>query len=210
MKPLVNLAREPFRNRRLFWLIIVIIFVVSSAVGLRAIQAITDLDRKIEALQPQVKAVEDRANDRAKPGPGEAALTLEQNHALQAANTLIARKAFSWSQLLNDLEHHVPETVRVTKISMNKIGQRTRTAANDQGGKTASLTLTGVAKNIGAISQIVKNLSSSGIFDAEPKSYGPLEGTEEYEFTLEVEYRPTAQPRPSRAGLANQVAEGGR
>lgn len=210
MKPLVNLASEPFRNRRLFWLIIVMIFAVSSAVGFRTIQAISDLDHKIAALEPGVKADEERVKAIEKSNAGVSALTLEQNQALQAANTLIARKSFSWSQLLNDLERHVPDTVRVTKITMNKVGQRARTGANDPGGKTVSLTLGGVAKNIGAVTQIVKNLGDSGIFGAEPKSYSPVEGTEEYDFVLEVEYRPSASPHPSRAGLANQVAEGGR
>ena len=210
MKPLVNLASEPFRNRRLFWLIIIVIFAVSSAVGFRTIQAISDFERQIAALEPKVKADEASAEAVKNANAGVSALTLEQNQALQAANALIARKSFSWSQLLNDLEHHVPDTVRVTKITMNKVAQRMRNSANDPGGKTVSLTLNGVAKNIGAVTQIVKNLGDSGIFDAEPRSYTPVEGTEEYEFVLEVEYRPTAHQHPSRAGMSNQMAKGGR
>lgn len=208
MKPLVNLASEPFRNRRLFWLIIIMIFAISSVVGFRTIQAISDFDHKIAALEPGVKVDEERVKAIAQSNAGVSALTLEQNQALQAANTLIARKSFSWSQLLSDLERHVPDTVRVTKITMNKVGQRARNG--DQGGKTVSLTLSGVAKNISAVTEIVRSLGNSGIFDAEPKSYNPVEGTEEYEFVLEVEYSPTAPQHPARAGLSNQVAKGGR
>src|SRR5439155_10260225 len=108
MKPLVNLASEPFRNRRLFWLIIIIIFAVSSAVGFRTIEAISDFERQIAALEPKVKADEESAAAMAKANAGVSALTLEQNQALQAANASIARKSFSWSQLLSDLERHVP------------------------------------------------------------------------------------------------------
>jgi len=209
MKPLVNLASEPFRNRRLFWLIILIIFAVSSAVGFRTIQAISGFEHQVADLEPKVKADEESAEAMKKANTVASALTLEQNQALQAANTLIARKSFSWSQLLSDLERHVPETVRVTKITMNKVAQRARNSANDPGGKTVSLTLGGVAKNIGAVTQIVKNLGESNIFDAEPRSYTPVDGTEEFEFVLEVEYSPTTPQHPSRAGLANQVAKGG-
>ncbi len=165
------------------------------------IQSISDLDHKIATLEPSVKADEERVKAIEKSNAGVSALTLEQNQALQAANTLIARKSFSWSQLLTDLERHVPDSVRVTKITMNKVGQRARTSANDPGGKTISLTLGGVAKNIGAVTQIVKSLGDSGIFGAEPKSYSPVEGTEEY--TTSSLKSSTVQLRLSiRRGLA--------
>jgi Tfp pilus assembly protein PilN len=211
MKPLVNLASEPFRNRRLFWLIIITIFAVSSAVGFRTIQAITDLDRRIEALEPLVKQDEKKAAEMKKAAASiSSSLTPEQNHALQAANTLIARKAFSWTQLLNDLERHVPNTVRVVKISVDKIGQRAQGAAQDQAGKTVSLTFSAVGKNVMAVTEMIESLSKSGFFIAEPRSITPLDGVEDVEFVIAVEYQPAASQRPSRAGLANQVAEGGR
>ena len=54
MKPLVNLSSTPFRNRRLFWLAIVLIFAVASLVGFKTLGTINELDNEIARLQPKV------------------------------------------------------------------------------------------------------------------------------------------------------------
>jgi Tfp pilus assembly protein PilN len=205
MRPLVNLASEPFRNRRLFWLVIVAVFASSSAVGFYTIRAISGLDHQVKSLEPIVKEQEERVKAMAEAGRGVSALTPEQNYALQAANVLIARKGFSWSQLLNDLERHVPATVRVVKISVNRVAPRAQT---DPGGKSVSLSLLAVGRNASEVTQMIYGLNKSGAFSAEPRVIAPVEGTEEVEFTLEVEYRPAV--RASRSALANQIAEGKR
>ena len=209
MKPLVNLASEPFRNRRLFWLIIILIFALSTVIGFHTIRTISDLEGKIQTLQPRAQAKEAEVAAVRKSGTGPSSLTPEQNRTLQAANSLIARKAFSWSQLLSDLERHTPENARVTKISVNKVTQRTRNNANEKAGKTVSLTINAVGKSVEAVTQMIDSLGKSGVFAAEPRTINPIEGTEEFEFILEVQYQPTSS-QPSRAALSNQVAKGGK
>jgi len=210
MRPLVNLASEPFRNRRLFWLSIILIFAVFSALGFKTILSISELDQQIAELEPKVKALEDRVKTTEKTGPQVSVITLEQNHELQAATELIARKAFSWSQLLNDLERYIPGTVRVRRISVDKIAPRQREAATEAGNKIVYLMFEVTGKGVTEVTKMIIDMEKSGIFVAEPVTQHGLEGTDEVEFTLRVEYHPRAAQQTPRAALANQVAEGGR
>lgn len=210
MRPLVNLASEPFRNRRLFWLIIVLIFGLFAALGFHTIQAVSELDQQIATLEPKVKELETKVQAVEKSAPQVSAITPEQNHELQAANELIARKAFSWSQLLNDLEHNIPPTVRVRRISVDKVMSRQRDVTADAGRKTVYLAVEVTGKGGSEVTRMITDLERSGLFVADPVSMHPLEGTEEVEATLKVEYHPRATQGPARAALANQVAEGQR
>src|SRR5262249_26823373 len=108
MKPLVNLASRPYRNRRLFWISILAAFVVFSALGLKTIHDLSSLDDQIGDLTPRVNALEVQVRDAQKVKETTAALSADQNRALEAATDLINRKAFSWSELLNAIERNIP------------------------------------------------------------------------------------------------------
>jgi len=212
MRPVVNLASEPFRNRRLLWLVIVLIFILSSVVGFKTLNSISGRDKQIDELAPKVKALEAQVRAKEKSAQPVSALTLEQNRSLQAANELIARKAFSWSQLLNDLERHIPPTVRVVRIGVDKIGTRTREGATggNAGNKTVFLMLDVIGKGPNEVTRMMSDLNKSGLFAVFPKSSKLVEGTEEVEFVLDVEYYPPTAPHTPRTPLANQIAEGKR
>ena len=207
MRPLVNLASEPFRNRRFFWLIVVLLFFISSVIGFRTIQAVSELDGEIQALEPKVQEQERKARELEKSAGGISAITPEQNQSLQAANVLITRKAFSWSQLLNDLERHIPPAVRVVRISVEKVERQNQEGA---GGKIVHLSLDVVGKGANEVTQMIYGLNKSGLFLAEPVRIAQIEGVEDFEGALRVEYRPPVLQGGPRALPANQVAEGGR
>jgi hypothetical protein len=204
MRPLVNLANEPFRNRRLFWLIIILIFSVFSVVGLNTLQDISGVDYQIAALRPEVEKREKQVKELEKPGlVAPSALRPEQNQALQAASLLIAHKSFSWSQLLNDLERHIPPAVRVLRITVDKVERSQRDAASEAKSKTVLLTLDVVGKSSEAVTQMIYDFNKSGLFAVVPKTSKQVEGIEEWEFALDVEYRPAIAESAPRA-LARQ------
>lgn len=209
MKPLVNLAREPFRNRRLFWLFILMLFFIPSLVGLNNLNSITDLDFQIAALEPRVKENEARVEKMKSDAPVVSSLTPAQNQTLLAAQDLILRKSFSWSQLLNDLEQHVLPTVRVIRIGVDKAAQRERRNAGVDGRRKISLAFEVVGKSAGEVTKMIGEMNRSDLFSVRPKSMKQIEGTEEVQFTLDVEYQPPT-PAPGTASNVQIAAEGKR
>lgn len=206
MKPLVNLASEPFRNRRLFWLIILLLFFIPSLVGMTNLNSITELDFQISSLEPKVRELESRVGKMKDTAPPVSSLTLAQNQTLVAAQDLIVRKSFSWSQLLNDLEHYVPPTVRVLRIAVDKSGQREN--KTEDGRRKVYLAFEVVGKGSTEVTKMIAEMNRSEAFSVRPKSMKQVEGTEESQFTLDVEYLPPALP--AKTALNNQIAAEGK
>ncbi len=218
MKPLVNLSSAPFRNRRLFWLAVLLIFAGSSLIGYRTLSVISDLDGQIARLEPEAQKKQDEVKAMRVSGDAVLALTTDQTLSMIAAKDLIHRKGFSWSQLLNEIEQLIPPTVRVRKISVNKVEEQ---SAGDKSGivtartgeetaKTVSLSFDITGRNVAEVLKMMEDFKHTGHFEVYPKSERVLEGTDEVEFDLNVKYRP---PVSRRAGLnvpGNQVAEGRR
>src|SRR5512134_4091520 len=98
MRPLVNLAGEPFRNHRIFWLVLLLVTLISAVFGANAMQTLSQLEAQIAQREPGVRALETRAAELKQAPVGVSALSPEQTRAYWAANELIVRKAFSWSQ----------------------------------------------------------------------------------------------------------------
>ncbi len=201
MKPLINLASEPFRNRRLFWLVIALVVGTASWVGWITLSTRTDLEKEIAALEPKVKKLEAQASGGEALDFTGSTLTIGQNQALIVAQDLITRKGFSWSQLLNDLERFVPSTVRVTHIAVDQVGR-----TKDATGKSISLSFDVVGKSAMDVTAMIKSLNESGRFSVFPRSQKPVEGTDEAEFELQVEYLPPNVAGASSVPMSTQVA----
>ncbi|MBX3280118.1 MAG: hypothetical protein KF868_19115 [Acidobacteria bacterium] len=205
MKPLVNLAGEPFRNRRLFWLGLLLVVVVSSMAGIRMLRTVTDLDSRIAERAPSIRALELQAREMEKNVAGIQALTLDQTRTYWAANDLIARKAFSWTHLLNDIERTIPAGVRVLRVAVNRVPASDGSSASTAGANVL-LTMEVVGKGVSHVTQMIADFNRTGIFIVTPKWQKPVEGTEEVEFGLDIEYQPPASA-PSARPAGQQVAE---
>jgi Tfp pilus assembly protein PilN len=204
MKPLVNFANDPFRNRRLFWLLIALIVAVSAWVGLSTLGTRAQLEQQIVMLEPRVQKLEAQKENGPPVDFTNSTLTIGQNQALIVAQDLIARKSFSWSQLLNDLERYIPPAIRVTRIAVERVGQ-----AKGAYGKAISLSFDVVGKSATEVTAMIKSLNESGKFSVFPQSQKQVEGTEEYEFQLGVEYRPPSVASSGSLTLPTQVATQG-
>ena len=208
MKPLLNLASEPFRNRRLFWLFITGVIFATALFGLNTLSQKSQLQMQANLLEPQVKKLEDKVKTDGILDFEGSTLSSTQNIALIAADDLIVRKSFSWSQLLNDLERHIPSTVRVTRIAVDKVGKKGGNNNSDASDRAVMLSFEVVGKQATDVTQMIAGLNNSARFTASPVSQKAIEETNEVMFQLEVEYR--ASSLSSSSVPAIQVANGGK
>ncbi len=220
MKPLVNLAREPFRNRRLFWLSVLAICGAAAWFGMRAQSEKISLSNQLTTAELQLDKVKkelglaspkpkDPLNGKSTPA-SQITITPEENKELIAASDLIERRAFSWSQLLNDIEHHIPRNVRVLRIAVNKVNAkasaRTAKSGAAEDDHSVALTMEVIGKSKTDVTMMITEFERTGTFTMTPREVKLLEGVEDVSFTLDVEYRPPVVDgfRPSPNTLAEK------
>jgi hypothetical protein len=205
MKPLVNLASEPFQNRRLFWLAIALLIAIPSLLGLQAIKSIATLRFEISERTARVRGLETQLKKFEKPVQSDLTISSEKNRQLFAASQLRDRRAFSWSQLLNDIERNLPREVRVRRVDVQQIQARESAGAAVGNEIAATLLLEVTGKSGQDVTAMINKFQETGRFKVAPLSAKPLEGTEEVEYSLKVDYSPPrAEAKPA---LNNQIAE---
>ncbi|MFN0085466.1 MAG: hypothetical protein ACKVX9_08770 [Blastocatellia bacterium] len=204
MKPLVNLASNPFRNRRLFWMAILLLFAIPAYVGLEAIGTKARVEAEIFYYQGRVADLQRKLGKTEKPAAANTAISGDKNQQLLAANELVARRAFSWSQLLNDVERNLPPTVRVLRIGVSQIRPEERTGVVGGEETAATLGMTVIGKSGTDVTAMINKFHDSGRFKVAPLSKKAIEGIEDVEFELKVEYYPPNPP--ARSIAANQIA----
>jgi len=123
VKPLhLNLAARPYRDYRAFNAVVVMVSLLIAVIAwadidtvLRYRQETTSTRMKIAQLQGQT-ADEQRRADAANQRIRSIDLRRLGSQA-QFANARLAERAFSWSELLDRLEHVLPDDARVTSIA---------------------------------------------------------------------------------------------
>lgn len=213
MRPIVNLASKPFRNRRLFWLAVLALFGLTSYFGLYAIKQQVRLESQLVTQQETLRRLAPQAvkNDPKAP-TSPLTITPDKNRELLAARELIERRAFSWSQLLNDIEHHIPPNVRVLRIAVNKVKAKDPNAmagAQASEDRTVALTLEVVGKSTTDVTKMITEFERTGIFQVNPIERKLIEGLSDVQFTLAVEYTPPVPRglRSASSGNSAQLAE---
>jgi Tfp pilus assembly protein PilN len=186
----LNLARDPFRNRTVFWLGMAAAFLVAFAAlavvvtraahrsadkaGLR--DEIARQESTLKTLQSQIEEIQTVQ--------GEAVFTDADRQALDDAREILNQRAFSWSRLLGELEPNVPAKARVTSIEISEV-------AGQGEGRVVTLAIAGRAKEFGQLAEFLANLDrTGGRFSADPVSNGPDADEGDYVFELRVRYRP--------------------
>jgi hypothetical protein len=199
MKPLVNLASEPFQNRRLFWLAITLLFAIPSLIGLQAIRSISTLRADISVRTSRVGNLETQLKLIEKPGQNKISISPEMNRQLYAASLLRDKRAFSWSQLLNDIESGLPPAVRVLRVDVEERG-----SDKANGDVAATLLLQVIGKSSKDVTAMIDKFHGTGRFKVFPLSLKKIEGTEEVEYSLKVDYSPPQGEKKPAAN--NQIA----
>src|SRR5262245_12432306 len=205
MRPLVNLSSQPFRNRRLFWMAILLLFAVPSYFGLDAIDTLAERRTQLDTLDLTHQQLQRNLKQVDKPAPVSVKISVDQNRQLVAASELIVRRAFSWSRLLNDIECNLTPGVRVLRVEVTqiKLGERDGVIGGAENAATLSMTVIGKSGN--EVTTMINKFTDSNWFKVFLVASKKVEGTEDVEFDLRVEYFP--QTPTQRAGLSNQIAE---
>jgi Tfp pilus assembly protein PilN len=184
----LNLASQPFRNRALPWTItatvaivsviaLIFIFNRSSQINREALI----VERDVQTLRQEAGILQQRAEEIKQ------SLTPEQRLTLDAAHTLVDRKRFSWSRLFADLEAALPGNVRVTSINVRQVGF--------YAGRTiADLELAVTGKDPSDVTQMISEMSRTGIFQADvlQQNLSKARGETGTEWVLSVRYTPRA------------------
>lgn len=204
MKPLVNLSSNPFRNRRLFWLAILLLFLIPAYFLMDVVGNAERLKGEISAQAMLVKGLESQVKVSNKPATSNVNISPEQNKQLVAASELIARRVFSWVHLLSDTERSLPPGVRVLRVAVNQILPSEREEAFDGTRNAATLTLTVIGKTGQDVTTMINRFHDTGRFKVIPISRKTVDGTDEIEFELQVEYFPPNTGLNTTVG--NQIA----
>ncbi|MBO0861513.1 MAG: hypothetical protein J2P21_24095 [Chloracidobacterium sp.] len=203
MRPLVNLSSRPFLNRRLFWLTVLLLFVVPSYFGIDALGVLAKRQAELRGLNSEIQRLQASIKPVDKNGSANSTISADRNLQLVAASELIARRAFSWSQLLDDIERNLPAGVRVLRVAVAQIRPNDRNGAADENENGVTLNMTVIGKSGAEVTAMINKFHESRRFRVAPVSRKAVEGTEEIEFELKVEYLAPAK----RSGLNNQIAE---
>jgi Tfp pilus assembly protein PilN len=198
----LNLASQPFRNRAFPWTVTAIIAIASLVAIVLIVSRANETNRKaaivatdVNSLRQQADALKKRAEE------VRAALTPEQRQLRDAAERLVERKRFSWSRLFADLEGSLPGNVRVTRISVRDVASR--------GGDTsAELELSVVSKSPNDVTDMISDMSRTGIFEANLLAQNLQKGRNETgtESVLSVIYRPRAGAPATSPRASSNIA----
>jgi Tfp pilus assembly protein PilN len=184
---------------------ILLLFVVPSYFGLDAIGALARRQAELDAFDAEIQRLQGSLRTVEKPSTANVTISADRNLQLVAASGLIARRAFSWSQLLDDIERNLPAGVRVLSVRVDQIQPDERDGGAGESESAATLNMTVIGKSGNDVTAMINKFHESRRFKVAPLSKKPVEGTDEIEFELKVEYlSPTPAPN---AGLSNQIAE---
>ncbi len=196
MRVWLNMASEPFHNRRA-WIagVGLIVGVCVGASLMLAVQA-RSFVRQADALSEMVRQQEEEIRRLRQqipaPVPPEQLSPLERE-AVQAAAQLIERRIFPWSRLLQDIERNLVADARVTTIRVAP-EESVPVDVLNPGRAPVRVSLTVIGRRLDDVLQVMERLRVSGRFrNFQPRKQRLLEGTEEVEYELDVTYFP--EPR---------------
>jgi hypothetical protein len=186
----INLAKEPFHNHALYWVVLAVAYVVATVALLTVLAkagevgADTAVKREeIAKQEAQIKELNARI-DAFREEESRAVFAPQDRVALDDARKLINRKAFSWSKLLSELEPHVPPNTKVSEIGIESV-------EGEGANRVVTLSLTCHGTDIEQMSIMLANFDrSGGRFLADPIMNGPGKDTSDFEFQIAVRYRP--------------------
>jgi len=157
----INLATEPFRRDRPILVafaggavLLVVLLAIQVATILTQRHQGADIHVTINRLNSELRTISsEEAKIRGTLNRPENAVVLERSVFL---NTLIDRKAISWTQLFVDLEKVVPYNARLISVRLSDADQQNH----------VPLDMVVGAKDFAPIYQMLQNLEASPLFDA--------------------------------------------
>src|SRR2546428_691413 len=158
---LVILRSHQFRNRRLFWLAILLLFVVPAYFGLGAIGDLARRQAELDKLNAEIERLQGPVKPAEKAASANFTISADRNLQLVTASELIARRAFSWSQLLDDIERNLPAGVRVLRVAVAQIQPNERDAGGGENESVATLNMTVIGKSGAEVTTMINKFHES-------------------------------------------------
>lgn len=186
MKPIhLNLASRPFRDYRPVYAAVVVMALLTAFLALNNVDTLLRYRTETKTTRADISQLEQQtADERHK------ADTLAQrlrgvdlkllSTQTEFANTQLAERAFSWSELLDRLERVLPDDVRLQSV----------TPTFDKDG-LVHLAMTCVAKSGTGLSATINHFNGDPHFANAFPASEVVEPTGERRITLSVDYRPT-------------------
>ncbi len=148
----LNLASKPYLNRQgiRLWLLLLcsvmgVLLVLNVSYAYKSYQQLIILDDRFEELNEQVAGIQDA------PAGFSSARHAAVKSEIALINQIVAADQFRWTDLLGRFEELVPENVSVSSIQPNF--------------KERSVQLSGVARDMSALSKLLDNLLTSVDFN---------------------------------------------
>lgn len=153
-----NLSTRPFYNERVLRVSLAVVALVAIGASAFNVWQFTQLSGRHAQLQARLQTDQRRADDlrsrasalRASISPAQLALTIA---AADEANVAIDRRVFSWTELFNQFETTLPESVRIASV---------RPRIDRDAGMTVSVVV--VARNAEGIDSFIERLEKTGAF----------------------------------------------
>jgi Tfp pilus assembly protein PilN len=203
----VNLSHQPFYNRRLFWLGVLALLVVTGILSLWTLRKIDESADRVQELQTKIAEQNLQLKRlKATPPQGVQHLTNSQMEQLQAAASLIEQHNFSWTAMLEEFERSLPPTVRLVNIALKE--SKEKPGAIPTEGLLFSVKV--LTKTPEDVTKMIAMMDKRGLFQMQPNSQLPPGPTGDIGFDIDVNYLPQHRTQPAAKKVKNdQVAKGG-
>ena len=185
MRPIhLNLAARPFRDYRPVYAAVVVMALLTAFLALNNVDTLLRYRTETKTTRANIDKLEEQIADEQRHTE---ALTQRLrgvdlkllSSQTEFANTQLAERAFSWSELLDRLERVLPSDVRLQSV----------TPAFEKDG-LVHLSMTCLAKTGDGLTATINRFNGDAHFaSAFPTSVNQQNG--EYRFTLGVDYRPS-------------------
>jgi len=182
-----NLASRPYRDYRPVWTVVAVLAILSAALLAYNVQTAyqyfaTTSDTRAEISALEASIAEERQATRKAREQAARFDSPELRMRAEFVNTQIAERAFSWNELLDDLEAVFPPDVRLVRLSpsVEKSGDVT-------------LTMSCFAKSGDGMVDLIQNMFGS------PKFIRPFPANQStspeglHQFVISTQYRPSAR-----------------
>lgn len=208
----LNLARNPFRNRKLFWLGMLSVLCLSAGIcGWTVLEASRARGLEKERLKSR-STIEQVTNRevaefeavRKQAQASGVSLTPKQLAAMEEALALSSKRELSWSRLMGQLERELPGNMRVIQIAFagTKSGETKKVDETLPPGTVGiPLSFSVLADKPETVTKFIRDADRRGIFRFDPTAQvvnsKEGRGTNEIEFQMSGYYFPngaTATP----------------